>query len=61
MPDQNIIMLRIWMFNTILDQWVQIVETGKITDSNPERLMGGKLGVYCDSQQDITWSALRYR
>ena len=49
------------MFHLEMDQWVKIVDTGDISDSNPDRLMGGKLGVYCDSQQEITWSALRYR
>ena len=30
-------------------------------DNDEESLKGGRLGVYCDSQQEITWSALSYR
>ena len=38
-----------------------MADTGDIRDSSEERLKGGRLGVYCDSQEDITWSALSYR
>ena len=30
-------------------------------DSGADRLRGGRLGVYCDSQEMISWSALSYR
>ena len=34
-----------------------MADTGDIRDNSEERLKGGRLGVYCDSQEDITWSA----
>jgi len=39
---------------------VNIVDTGDIYDTSADRLMGGKIGVYCDSQEQITWSAMSY-
>ena len=38
-----------------------IEDSGDIFDNGPESLKGGRLGVYCDSQEKITWSALSYR
>ena len=38
-----------------------VADTGDIRDSSQTSLKGGRLGVYCDSQEDITWSALSYR
>ena len=32
-----------------------------VLDTGVDRLRGGRLGVYCDSQQEIIWSALSYR
>ena len=34
---------------------------GNITDTSPNSLKGGRLGVYCDSQQNIRWSGLSYK
>ena len=34
---------------------------GDIIDNSPDSLKGGRLGVYCDSQQNIRWSALSYK
>ena len=33
----------------------------KVEDRGTYRLRGGRLGVYCDSQEAIVWSALSYR
>ena len=38
-----------------------VVDTGDIRDEADESLRGGRLGVFCDSQEGITWSALQYR
>ena len=39
----------------------QLHDTGDIVDNGPESLRGGRLGVYCDSQENIMWSALSYK
>ena len=39
----------------------QLHDSGDIVDNGPESLRGGRLGVYCDSQDNVQWSALRYR
>ena len=36
-------------------------DTEDIFDNGPEGLRGGRLGVYCDSQANVRWSALSYR
>ena len=33
----------------------------EVLDRGADRLMGGRLGVYCDSQEAVVWSALSYR
>merc|ERR1712142_363496 len=38
-----------------------IVDTGDIIDNSSESLKGGRLGVYCDSQEEITWAQMSYR
>ena len=38
-----------------------IADSGDIVDDGPESLRGGRLGVYCDSQEQITFSALSYK
>ena len=40
---------------------VRIADSGNIIDDGPTSLKGGRLGVYCDSQEQITWSALNYK
>ena len=47
--------MRIWEGETL------VADTGDIWDNDQGSLKGGRLGVYCDSQEDITWSALSYR
>lgn len=37
------------------------VDSGNIIDNGKDSFKGGRLGVYCDSQGLITWSALTYR
>ena len=38
-----------------------IADSGNIVDDGADSLKGGRLGVYCDSQEQIIWSALSYR
>ena len=54
-PEQNLIRLKLWEGNT------QVIDSGDVVDTSLGSLQGGRLGVYCDSQQEITWSNLKYR
>ena len=54
-PKVGLIRLQLWEGDT------KIADSGDILDDGPESLRGGRLGVYCDSQEQITWSALSYR
>merc|ERR1712062_244869 len=54
-PDQDLIRVKLW------EAGVLIVDTGDIIDEGDQSLKGGRLGVYCDSQEKITWSALSYK
>ena len=54
-PDQDLIHVKLWEEATLL------LDTGDLIDSSNEALRGGRLGVFCMSQEDITWSALSYR
>ena len=54
-PDQDLIHIRVWEGEEL------VVDTGDIRDEAEESLRGGRLGVFCDSQEGITWSALQYR
>ena len=53
-PDPGLIRLRLWEGSELLHQ-------ASVQDTGADRLRGGKLGVYCDSQQEIIWSALSYK
>ena len=55
LPDEGIIRLKLYEGATLLH------DTGDIIDNGEEALRGGRMGVFCYSQQDITWSALSYR
>ena len=55
LPDCGIIRLKLYEGAKLLH------ESGDIVDNGPESLRGGRLGVYCDSQESITWSALGYK
>ena len=55
LPEQGLIRLRLYEGSAL------VVDSGNIIDTAADRLRGGKLGVYCDSQEMISWSALRYR
>ena len=37
-----------------------IADSGNLVDDGEDSLRGGRLGVYCDSQEGIIWSALSY-
>ena len=54
-PDQGLIRLKLYEGSTLLH------DSEDIFDNGPEGLKGGKLGVYCDSQEKVRWSALSYR
>lgn len=54
-PRTGLIRLKLWEGET------QIADSGDIFDNGSESLRGGRLGVYCDSQEQITWSALSYK
>ena len=55
LPDQGLIKLKLYEGETLIE------DSGDIIDNGAESLRGGRLGVYCDSQEGITWSALSYR
>ena len=54
-PRLGMIRLELWEGGKL------IADSGQITDDGPDSLRGGRLGVYCDSQEQITWVALSYR
>ena len=54
-PDLDLIHVKLWEEGTLL------LDTGDVFDSSNSTLRGGRLGVFCMSQEDITWSALSYR
>ena len=54
-PDQNLIHVKLWEESSLL------LDTGDVIDSGNATLKGGRIGVFCMSQEDITWSALSYR
>ena len=55
LPDQGLIRLKLYEGENLIE------DSGDIIDNGAESLRGGRLGVYCDSQEGITWSALSYR
>ena len=54
-PDEKTIQVMLWEEGTLL------LDTGKVTDTSNSTLLGGRLGVFCYSQKDVTFSALSYR
>jgi len=54
-PDIGLIRVLIYEGSTL------IADSGTIIDDGDNSLKGGRLGVYCDSQELITWSALSYK
>ena len=54
LPAQGIIRLK-------LHEGATLLYDEEIVDNGVESLRGGRLGVYCASQDNILWSALRYR
>ena len=55
LPDEGLIHVKIYEGATLLH------DSGDIIDNGMESLRGGRLGVYCDSQEGIKWSALSYK
>jgi len=53
-PETGLIRLNLYEGATLL-------HNAEVYDTAADRLMGGRLGVYCDSQEAISWSALSYR
>jgi len=54
-PSKDLINLKIYEGGNLIE------DSGDIYDTSGHSLKGGRLGVYCDSQEGITWSALSYR
>ena len=54
-PDRDLIRVRIWEGGELM------ADSGDLLDTHTGSLKGGRLGVYCDSQDNVKWSALRYR
>ena len=54
-PDEKMINVKIWEGSTL------VVDSGNFYDKSSRALKGGRLGVYCDSQEDVTWAALEYK
>ena len=54
-PGLGLIKLQLWEGGSL------IADSGNIIDDGQDSLRGGRLGVYCDSQELITWAALSYR
>ena len=54
-PIIGLIRVKIW------EGGKMIADTGNIIDDGPDSFKGGRLGVYCDSQAFLTWSAINYR
>ena len=55
-PSQDLIHVKLW------EEGALLFDTGDVYDNvtTGASLRGGKLGVFCMSQQNITWSALSY-
>ena len=51
----GLIRVKIW------DVGKMIADSGNIIDDGQDSFKGGRLGVYCDSQALLTWSAINYR
>merc|ERR1712045_364488 len=54
-PSTGFIHVKVYEENTLLH------DTGDILDTSSKSLNGGRIGVWCNSQEKITWSFLRYR
>jgi len=54
LPDTGLITLSLYSGASLLHNVT-------VQDSGADRLRGGRLGVYCQSQEMISWSALSYR
>ena len=54
-PKVGLIRLKLWEGEEM------IADSGNLVDDGEDSLRGGRLGVYCDSQEGIIWSALSYR
>ena len=55
LPDQNLIRLKLWAGSTL------VLDSGNIIDNSSDSLKGGRLGVFCNSQEKILWSNLNYK
>ena len=55
LPDKNLIRLKVWAGSTL------VLDSGNITDTSSDSLKGGRLGVFCYSQERVLWSNLNYK
>ena len=53
-PDEDLIHVKLWAGSKL------VFDTGDLFDPD-NSLKGGRLGVYCDSQKNVTWSHMSYR
>ena len=53
-PKLGLIRLKLWEGEAL------VADSGNLVDDGADSLRGGRLGVYCDSQEAIIWSALSY-
>ena len=54
-PETGLMRLKVWEGGKLL------ADSGNIIDNGPDALRGGRLGVFCDSQEKIRWASLKYR
>ena len=54
-PEIGLMRLKVWEGGKLL------TDSGNIIDNGPDALRGGRLGVFCDSQEKIRWASLKYR
>ena len=54
-PKLGLIRIKMWRGEK------RIFDTGNIIDNGPQSLRGGRVGVFSDGQDQVTWSALSYR
>ena len=55
LPDLNLIRLKVWAGSSL------VLDSGNITDTSSDSLKGGRLGVFCYSQERVLWSNLNYK
>ena len=52
-PKLSLMTVKVWQGATL------VAESGDITDQGQDSLKGGRVGIYSESQEKVTWSAMR--